>query len=312
MKNEDGSIIDCIEISKQPAFDHPLLKNHTIQLQPSFIPKGLFGEKVGAGASSKRRGVDCPTGTVPIRRTTKDDLLRAKALPTTFTMAQAPPSGNHYVSKLVKSNIYNRVYDQDKFATSGTAADPSQRFYGAYGFVSANNGQQGCYNILCSGFVQTSSQHYLGQEILQASQYAGEQFSMVIFVYRDPITGNWLVIDSVNDEPKAQVGYWPGALFTAGLAASAGAVQFGGDVYSPPNEPPPAMGSGHFEVPDFIHTSYISSIELVDSANNTYAPDEIKFADVGEKCYQAKYLGNTAQSTRFASMFAGPGGPSCM
>ncbi|CAN6226781.1 unnamed protein product, partial [Urochloa humidicola] len=32
IQSPDGDIIDCVPISKQPAFDHPLLKNHTIQI----------------------------------------------------------------------------------------------------------------------------------------------------------------------------------------------------------------------------------------------------------------------------------------
>lgn len=32
IKSEDGDIIDCVLITSQPAFDHPLLKNHTIQV----------------------------------------------------------------------------------------------------------------------------------------------------------------------------------------------------------------------------------------------------------------------------------------
>ena len=28
----DGDIIDCIDFNKQSAFDHPLLKNNTIQV----------------------------------------------------------------------------------------------------------------------------------------------------------------------------------------------------------------------------------------------------------------------------------------
>lgn len=32
LKSEDGDIIDCIDIYKQPAFDHPSLKDHKIQV----------------------------------------------------------------------------------------------------------------------------------------------------------------------------------------------------------------------------------------------------------------------------------------
>nr|CAB3502380.1 unnamed protein product [Digitaria exilis]CAB3503941.1 unnamed protein product [Digitaria exilis] len=35
IQSPDGDIIDCVHISKQPAFDHPLLKNHTIQVSSS-------------------------------------------------------------------------------------------------------------------------------------------------------------------------------------------------------------------------------------------------------------------------------------
>uniref|UniRef100_A0A0D3CIJ5 Neprosin activation peptide domain-containing protein n=1 Tax=Brassica oleracea var. oleracea TaxID=109376 RepID=A0A0D3CIJ5_BRAOL len=31
IKTVDGDIIDCVPIHSQPAFDHPLLRNHTIQ-----------------------------------------------------------------------------------------------------------------------------------------------------------------------------------------------------------------------------------------------------------------------------------------
>lgn len=32
LQSEDGDIIDCVDIYKQPAFDHPALKNHTLQV----------------------------------------------------------------------------------------------------------------------------------------------------------------------------------------------------------------------------------------------------------------------------------------
>nr|VDD26968.1 unnamed protein product [Brassica oleracea] len=35
IKSEDGDIIDCVDIYKQPAFDHPALRNHKLQMKPS-------------------------------------------------------------------------------------------------------------------------------------------------------------------------------------------------------------------------------------------------------------------------------------
>ncbi|KAF8379498.1 hypothetical protein HHK36_028934 [Tetracentron sinense] len=42
IKTEHGDIYDCVDINKQPSLDHPMLRNHTIQMKPSFIPKGII------------------------------------------------------------------------------------------------------------------------------------------------------------------------------------------------------------------------------------------------------------------------------
>ena len=39
---ENGVIIDCIDINKQPALDHPLLKNHKIQVCKIFANLILY------------------------------------------------------------------------------------------------------------------------------------------------------------------------------------------------------------------------------------------------------------------------------
>ncbi|KAL0545529.1 hypothetical protein IC582_015415 [Cucumis melo] len=44
--SEDGDVIGCVDIYKQPAFDHPLLKNHTIQVLFLYIFSYLFMHKL--------------------------------------------------------------------------------------------------------------------------------------------------------------------------------------------------------------------------------------------------------------------------
>ncbi|KAL4192212.1 hypothetical protein AMTRI_Chr06g171220 [Amborella trichopoda] len=77
--HSEGDIIDCVDIYKQPAFDHPLLKNHTIQMRPSWYPNEASTEPK---ISSKERVVSsqvwnkfekCPAGTIPIYRTQNND-----------------------------------------------------------------------------------------------------------------------------------------------------------------------------------------------------------------------------------------------
>ncbi|XP_077252528.1 protein neprosin-like [Tasmannia lanceolata] len=85
IQSGDGDIIDCVDIYKQPTFDHPHFKNHTIQMRPSF---NLERIKEEASASSTtvsqvwQKSGSCPEGTIPIRRVKKRDLLRSPSLET--------------------------------------------------------------------------------------------------------------------------------------------------------------------------------------------------------------------------------------
>lgn len=93
----DGDIIDCVHKRKQPALDHPLLKNHKIQRVPSRIPTVRTMKEQEAERESNRSSSEeavtrgawqtwhqnrtrCPKGTVPIRRSRVHDVLRAKSL----------------------------------------------------------------------------------------------------------------------------------------------------------------------------------------------------------------------------------------
>ncbi|TYK09970.1 uncharacterized protein E5676_scaffold16G00990 [Cucumis melo var. makuwa] len=89
IESPDGDLIDCVHMSHQPAFDHPFLKDHKIQMRPSYHPEGLFDEnKVAEKASEKPNPINqlwhangkCPEGTIPIRRTKHEDVLRASSV----------------------------------------------------------------------------------------------------------------------------------------------------------------------------------------------------------------------------------------
>ncbi|KAE8099985.1 hypothetical protein FH972_017924 [Carpinus fangiana] len=89
IKSEDGDIIDCVDIYKQPAFDHPALRNHTIQKKPNFSYKDDETSSTKNGSSSPaaallsqtwQKSGSCPEGTIAVRRTRREDLLRAASL----------------------------------------------------------------------------------------------------------------------------------------------------------------------------------------------------------------------------------------
>nr|XP_010326960.1 uncharacterized protein LOC104649445 [Solanum lycopersicum] len=138
IKTKYGDIYDCVDFYKQPAFDHPLLKNHNYhpQMKPSYsMIESVSTISTSNYKLSKIRLSDegCPVGTVPIRRITKEDLIRHKLM---------PPSED-----VMFNNLLNR------FAILHTEDSPDNKFGGA-----GDGKNSGCFNLLCPGFVLLNTQ----------------------------------------------------------------------------------------------------------------------------------------------------------
>ncbi|CDP16944.1 unnamed protein product [Coffea canephora] len=73
IQSPDGDLIDCVPSHLQPAFDHPLLKGQK-PLKPTH-----HGSRKSIQLWTDS-GESCPDATVPIRRTTMKDVLRAGSL----------------------------------------------------------------------------------------------------------------------------------------------------------------------------------------------------------------------------------------
>ncbi|KAG9441313.1 hypothetical protein H6P81_017167 [Aristolochia fimbriata] len=76
---KDGDVFDCVDIYKQPSLDHPLLRDHVVQLEPPYPPM----EKLRRPSSyitmiTENEGEEdaCPLGTVPMTRVHMEDLLK--------------------------------------------------------------------------------------------------------------------------------------------------------------------------------------------------------------------------------------------
>ncbi|KAJ0806624.1 putative neprosin activation peptide [Helianthus annuus] len=89
IESPDGDIIDCVHISHQPAFDHPFLKDHKIQMRPNYHPEGLYDEtKMNTESKQRENNIHqlwhvngmCPEDTIPIRRTKEEDVMRASSV----------------------------------------------------------------------------------------------------------------------------------------------------------------------------------------------------------------------------------------
>lgn len=86
IKSEDGDTIDCVDINKQPAFDHPALRNHKIQMKPNFSFSHETSSTKNESSSPAtlfqtwQKSGSCPEGTIPIRRIRRRELLRAHSI----------------------------------------------------------------------------------------------------------------------------------------------------------------------------------------------------------------------------------------
>ncbi|KAJ4806803.1 hypothetical protein LUZ62_019369 [Rhynchospora pubera] len=270
-KTEGRGLFDCVEIRKQPAFDHPLLKHHIFQLIPSLALKESWNISETPEVKSLK---GCPEGTVPIMRTSKEDLLRARNIaPVYMTKSTAPYDGNLYSMALIHEknqryygaealmDVYNISDIKDDQISSAeiilTKGDGGPRnylntiqfgwevnydLYGDYNtrlfvFWTSDGYQKGCSNTLCPGWVQTSKRFSPGM-ILPTGK------SIVkLSLRRDPARLDWWIAISMNGFNDELMGYFPHEIFNN--LADSDKIEVGGIVYSPSNEKiAPPMGSG--------------------------------------------------------------------
>ncbi|XP_039143292.1 uncharacterized protein LOC120280499 [Dioscorea cayenensis subsp. rotundata] len=212
---ENGDIFDCVDINKQPAFDHPSLKGHQIQLRPSSLPVGLCDNdkiKSSSGINSMEIGLQesCPSGTVPIKRLQKEDLIGMRS---SFKQYKIRPSS---------SNVNDDASNQ-RWATMHTPLRPEYQhwYFGASGYV-------GVY-----GF----------SEMLET-----QGSSSVFWIANDDdinksnnIVVGWRVHPTNNGDKNTRLvaGFWTYATRLEGLAAALSQLVTTMSAFPP-------MGSGHF------------------------------------------------------------------
>ncbi|PWZ08859.1 hypothetical protein Zm00014a_010928 [Zea mays] len=350
IQSPDGDVIHCVPAHLQPAFDHPRLRGQKPEDEPVERPmsKGAAGEEeagVFPQAWSDGGSKRCPAGTVPIRRTTARDVLRASSA-RRFGMKARGGSSNarrdstssgheHAVGYVTGDQFYGakaslnvwpaKVASAAEFSLSQIwvisgsfgndlntieagwqvspelYGDSSPRFF-TYWTTDAYQ-ETGCYNLHCSGFVQTNSRIAIGAAISPTSVYNGRQFDISLLIWKDPHRGNWWL--QLGSGPL--VGYWPSLLFTH-LGAHADMVQFGGEVVnSRPSgaHTPTQMGSGHFPREGSNRAAYFRNLQVVDADNSLVAAAALRLVADRPGCYDIQGGYNTAWGNYF--YYGGPG-----
>nr|ABE66180.1 hypothetical protein At5g25960 [Arabidopsis thaliana] len=162
----------------------------------------------------------------------------------------------------------------------------------------------GCVNLLCAGFVQTTTKFALGAAIEPVSTTSQKQHFITVSMFLDTNSGNWWLTCANN-----VIGYWPGTLF-AYLKHSATAVQCGGEVHSPNVGKKPhtrtSMGSGQWASYLWAQACYHSNIRIKDYSLQIKYPKYLsEYADEYE-CYSTKLHRKTYMSEPYF-YFGGPG-----
>ncbi|KAJ0724863.1 putative neprosin [Helianthus annuus] len=314
IKSPDGDIIDCVHISHQPAFDHPLLKNHTIKMKPNYYPNWI--NKMSSEASSSLTQLwhskgKCPKGTIPIIRTKKEDVLnsvkiyRKKNLPkqqhaSAYTNGQlygTQASLNIWNPKIQKSNEYSSAqiwivggsFDADlNTIEAGWHVYPE--LYGDNNtrlfihWTSDGYRKTGCYNLKCSGFIQTDNRIAIGGGFIPVmTQFGGVQYEFTLTIWKDQQSGDWWL----QWGSELVIGYWPSSLFSY-LSENAWMIQWGGEVVnfgSHGQHTTTQMGSGHFPRQGFGKASYIRHIEILDESGNSRTPKDLNTIADQNSCY---------------------------
>ncbi|RZR94426.1 hypothetical protein BHM03_00023112, partial [Ensete ventricosum] len=392
-QSPDGDTIDCVLSHLQPAFDHPGLKG----MKPLVIERKLLTAALHGGGEEKAvdfdclqdpperpkghradaatqnsfqlwrvSGESCPGGTVPIRRTKEEDILRASSVkrfgrklavrsrhdsetgghevnPTWLQHAVGYVVGDQYYGAKASLNVWApKVTSPSEFSLSqvwvisgsfGTDLNTIEAGWQVHRIIKLYSNQEkkkkrekqfmflsrhsimpfvlktdayqatGCYNLLCSGFIQTNNMIAIGAAISPTSTYDGGQFDISLLVWKDPNHGNWWLELGSGE----LVGYWPSFLFSH-LSEHASMVQFGGEIV---NTQPQGlhtatqMGSGHYAREGFGRASYFRNLQVVDWDNSLIPVANLRVLADRPSCYDIQGGINTVWGNYF--YYGGPG-----
>ncbi|XP_017428882.1 uncharacterized protein LOC108336951 [Vigna angularis] len=277
--------IDDLEIETQlKIINKPSVKS--IQRKPSYKSFEKINTKDSNEFIFGLQEEKCPKGTVPIRRTTKDELIQGKLSLYNQNMLQSVP-WVHIAEIHVKPEFspYYKI-----------------------------NGTNSLYNPRLTTTVQESLSHVFVENggnnkisfgwHVSPLMHGGNSATYFYSTWTDRETQNWW-LNLFGHE----IGYYPGRLFSN--LTSAERVGWGGRTVTRPNSISPQMGSGYFpEKNNFVHACYFIYVTIQDRGRTDFGPEEHMTEAVVDKpdCFNAEYYGDQGGTVAHNLQFGGPGG----
>ncbi|WMV43870.1 hypothetical protein MTR67_037255 [Solanum verrucosum] len=267
------SKIEELELEEQlKLLNKPSIK--TVKMKPTLVRSKQNSSASASNWSSRIWSEDggCPFGTVPIKKITKEDLIRQRNMPppedhvtsdpelTTLAIVRIPKNPhNKFGGAGMANSLWNPLVEGQQHSACrlkiqkgsdilqvGWRVDPTLYSDNKTRlFVHFQAGNKQCFNVLCSGFVLVSHDTPIDmvfEDISQPGQ--GGSWEATMYIERDNVSGNWWFL---FEESYKQIGFWPQQIFTE-LRGFADNIEWGGVAYSPPGVPKPPMGSGIFPV----------------------------------------------------------------
>ncbi|KAG6502039.1 uncharacterized protein LOC121995428 [Zingiber officinale] len=345
LKSFTGDLFDCIEMYKQPAFDNPVLKNHKLQIRPSFQTKSnvtmdeKFKPPIDPGFNDT-----CPLGTVIIRRTRKEELIMAKELPKYFRNYDSrygvlDSSGNNYYVAMQSQKSKFHGFESSITTWALPNVGPDQSTANQVWMIGDVDGPEENLNAIQTGwhvFPQlyndtltrfftyfTIDSHKTGcinllcKGFVQVSAIHGPGYAF---------TGSGLSTYGgkqsyfsfeIRKDPELghwwlstadeNLGYWPKEILPSLDVAKQ--IDFGGVVYSPNNEGSPPMGSGYFAEEGIGKSSYFKSVTFRGDDQRAFTPGKDwarAVQNVAEKYYQI--IAPIPDGGPWNVAYGGPGG----
>ncbi|EOA14732.1 hypothetical protein CARUB_v10028024mg [Capsella rubella] len=216
---------ECVDIYKQPALQHPSMKDHQIQMRPSAEFLAMLSMEPEPEAADLVTGTTeerCPKGQVPIHRPqinytnnfihpermiSEANLQYAIIKPfENYTRAYGGASAVFNIYKpRVLTNQFSKAWvwlnhrENDTISSiqfgwavhTGLYADDRPRLTT---FWISGRHQTGCYNAMCrGGYVQVHKTIYPGMVYDKVSVIYKKQYSTHLLVAQDTKTKNWLL-----------------------------------------------------------------------------------------------------------------------
>ncbi|XP_047341261.1 uncharacterized protein LOC124944956 [Impatiens glandulifera] len=323
VKTDDGEVIDCVDIYKQPAFDHPLIND--LQMSPTSYPNGMKEESrsdIKLFQDWQKYG-ECSEGTIPITRITspsnhtkypspfinQDQSSLIRRSPTNgHEYAMISDEGTNYYGASAWLNVWSPNVEYGELSAgkmkliSATLTD----FYNSYNSIEVG------WMVYPSRYNNSTKPKFYGYWTSDGDQRTGcYDLDCNGFVQTNGDVAFGATIEPVSTYNGDQyemfftifkdkitgnwwlqfngnnIGYWPNTLFKR-LANNATIVNWGGEILNvrhAGHHTTTQMGSGHFSSESYRKAAYISRMKVFNSNYDRKDPGYLVKIQSNQGCY---------------------------